>query len=185
MKNIFNKSKSKNHQQEQTPAVTTTTNDLIIHALQLPVFGNTFYENFNEFFENFESMTSTLNNEIKAQLLLFRLHGNAAQIVKPYLQQTLPYSDLVIILQKHCNGQLKLEMDLTTFTANIRQNINKQYPNSSGNNEKSREKLMIKEFLTGMPSDLKQQLQPNINHFQTLQQLLDYVTSMRTSNFSR
>uniref|UniRef100_A0AC34GFT2 Uncharacterized protein n=1 Tax=Panagrolaimus sp. ES5 TaxID=591445 RepID=A0AC34GFT2_9BILA len=138
MKNIFNKSKNKKQQPNSTePNIPTTQKELLIHALELPVFGNTLNENFTEFLDNFESITKTMNNEKK----------------------------------KHCNEKHKLDMDLNAYTTNIRKSINQQHPNSSGNNEKSRERLMINKFLEGLPYDLMAQLQPCIQNFQTLQQL--------------
>uniref|UniRef100_A0AC34FRE4 Uncharacterized protein n=1 Tax=Panagrolaimus sp. ES5 TaxID=591445 RepID=A0AC34FRE4_9BILA len=73
-------------------------------------------------------------------------------------------------------------MDLNAYTTNIRKSINQQHPNSSGNNEKSRESLMINKFLEGLPYDLMAQLQPGIQNFQTLQQLLVHVRKLATTH---
>jgi hypothetical protein len=88
MKNIFNKSKIKQQQQQRQSEVNipTTQKNLIPHVLDLPVFGNNGNENVAEFIRIFENLTPTMEKDIKAQLLLLRLYGNAAQIIKPHQQ---------------------------------------------------------------------------------------------------
>jgi hypothetical protein len=182
MKNIFNKNKLKKQQPEQKQAEATNSSiqkDLLLQLLQLPVFGNTVNENFNEFIEKFESLTTTTNNELKTQLLLCRLHGDAALKIKPHLSTTSTYHDLVLILQQKCSAKYKLEMNLKEHATTIRKEINKEYPNSSGYNEKSRERLMINKYIEGLPPSLKEILQLQIQNITTLQQLMDYVTTLQ------
>jgi hypothetical protein len=180
MKNIFNKSKIKQQQQQRQSEVNipTTQKNLIPHVLDLPVFGNNGNENVAEFIRIFENLTPTMENDIKAQLLLLRLYGNAAQIIKPHLSATLTYSDMVMVLHQQCNKNIEMEeINFTEYATTIRKAINKSHPNSSGNNEKSREKLMISKFIAGMPLKLKGKLQQEIHTFLTLQQLVDFITT--------
>jgi hypothetical protein len=182
MKNLFNKSKLKKQQPEPEQAEATHSSiekDFLLQVLELPVFGNTITENFNEFIEKFESLTTTTNNENKTQLLLFRLHGDAAQKIKPYLSTTPTYHDLVMILKQECPAKYKLEMDIKDHATTIRKEVNKEYPNSSGYNEKSRERLMINKVIERLPESLKENLQLQIQKFTTLQQLMDYVTTLQ------